>query len=155
MAATATEFVLPVCAFPGGAELRGLIIPPSADVRPYREGMEAGRLMLQCCAHCGRCRNPIGPVCPYCQRSGFSWQPSQGHGRVVSWVRFRRGYLPEFEALLPYVVLCVELRERVRLFGRLADRQVDPQIGMNVSAIIERWADGGLAPAFVAASGGE
>jgi uncharacterized OB-fold protein len=52
---------------------------------------------------------------------------------------------------VPYMVLCVELREGVRMFGRLADLKVEPRIGMKVSAIIERWMDGGRAPAFVVA----
>jgi uncharacterized OB-fold protein len=70
---------------------------------------------------------------------------------VVSWVRYHRGYLPEFAALVPYVVLCVELAEGPRIFGRLAGDGVAPRIGMSVAAIVERWSDGGHAPAFVPA----
>ena len=151
---TATDVALPVRDFAGGTQLRGLVIPVSASTQPYFDGLEAGRLMLQCCLQCGRFRNPVAPVCPYCRASSFVWNAARARGLVVSWVRYTRSYLPQFESLVPYVVLTVELAERVRLFGRLADRDVEPRIGMNVAAIIERWADGGRTVAFVAATKG-
>ena len=151
---SATDIALPVRDFAGGTQLRGLVIPVSASTRPYFDGLEAGRLMLQCCSQCGRFRNPVAPVCPYCRASSFVWKASGARGSVVSWVRYARSYLPQFESLVPYAVLTVELAERVRLFGRLAERDVAPRIGMEVAGIIERWADGGRAVAFVAATEG-
>jgi uncharacterized OB-fold protein len=149
MAEMATEPTLAIRAFPGDAALGGLVIKPSASTRPYLEKLAAGQLTLQRCTRCGRCRNPIAPVCPYCGGMASDWSVSDGRGDVVSWVRYPRSYLPEFERLVPYVVLCVELAERVRMFGRLAETGIEPRIGMRVHAIIERWADGGLVPAFV------
>ncbi len=149
MAMTGSDTVLPIREFPGGAALGALVIPPSSTTRPYVDNLKAGKLSLQCCSDCRRHRNPIAPVCPYCGSSAYEWTASEGTGSVVSWVRYPRSYLPEFERLVPYVVLCVELTEGVRMFGRLADTDAEPQIGMAVSAIIERWTDDGHAPAFV------
>jgi uncharacterized OB-fold protein len=53
---------------------------------------------------------------------------------------------------MPYVVLSVELDEGARIFGRLADRELEPEIGMRVAAIVERWPGGEHVHAFVPAS---
>jgi len=153
MAINPTDTALPLRDFPGAAELQDLVIPPSASSQPAADALKDGRLTLQYCANCHRCRQPIAPVCPYCGSSSFDWKASTGRGVAVSWVRYPRSYLPAFEALVPYVVLCVELAEGPRLFGRLVDKNVEPRIGMRVSAVIERWADGGHAVAFAAADG--
>jgi uncharacterized OB-fold protein len=71
---------------------------------------------------------------------------------VHSWIRYRRSYLPEFEALVPYVVLSVTLAEGPRIFGRLVDadrgRPPDPYAGMPVEVVFERWPDDGVMYAF-------
>ena len=111
--------------------------------------------MLQCCSHCGRSRSHVGPVCPYCGGESASWQEAGGSGAVHSWIRYQRSYLPEFEPLLPYVVLCVALDEGPRIFGRLVDcdrgRAPDPFPGMPVKVVFERWPDGGVMHAFTSA----
>jgi uncharacterized OB-fold protein len=71
---------------------------------------------------------------------------------VHSWIRYHRTYLPQFEPLLPYVVLCVTLVEGPRIFGRLVDADrggPDPSPGMPVEVVFERWPDGGVVHAFM------
>jgi len=145
--------VLPVRPYPGQAALERLVIPPSGSTRVYHVGLAAGRLMLQRCCACGRCRIPMAPVCPYCDGEEVDWIAASGQGHVVSFVHYTRAHLPEFEAVVPYTVLCVQLAEGPRMFGRLVGSDA-AQIGQDVAVIIEQWADGGRAPAFVG-SGGE
>ncbi len=140
--------MLRIVDFPGRAALGALVIPASSCTQFHVEQLRSGVLALQCCSDCGRCRYPIAPVCPYCGGPSFNWVSCGGTGVVFSWVRYPRSYLPEFETLVPYVVLCVELAEGPRMFGRLVDTDVVPWIGMRVRAIVERWTDGGHAPAF-------
>jgi uncharacterized OB-fold protein len=155
MATTGTDGAigapLPKRKFPGGASLASLVIAPTSSTAHYHDMLKRGHITLQQCAACRRARVPIAPVCPWCHAGAFDWTSASGKGTVVSWVRYRRGYLPEFERLVPYVVLCIELAEGARMFGRLADAEAEPRIGMAVSAIIEEWDDGGCAPAFVPA----
>ena len=141
--------MLTIREFPGRAGLGALVAPPSSSSEFHVDQLKAGVISLQRCGNCRRLRYPIAPVCPYCGGSYFAWAPCAGTGVVVSWVRYPRSYLRAFEPLAPYVVVCVELSEGPRMFGRLADRVAEPRIGMKVQAIIERWADGGHAPAFV------
>ena len=152
MAAKRAEVPLAVRAFPGAGDPAHLLPPPSRDVAPFWDGLRERRLMLQRCTGCRRARYPVAPVCPYCAGRTFDWQRLSGRGTVHSWIRYHRAYLPEFEPLMPYHVLCVALEEGPRMFGRLVDAAADPWIGMPVQAIVERFPGGECVPAFVAAA---
>jgi uncharacterized OB-fold protein len=155
--ATRSEDALRVVDFPGGGELAPLLPPVTAQNAPYFDALRRGRLVLQRCAGCERVRAPIGPVCPFCSGEAAAWATLSGRGAVHSWIRYRRSYLPEFESLLPYVVLCVALEEGARLFGRLVDDDAgkDPYPGMPVETVVERWPDGGVVQAFARARSDE
>jgi uncharacterized OB-fold protein len=138
--------------FPGDGELAPLLPPVTEQSSPFFDALREGRLLLQRCAECGRARGHIAPVCPYCGCRSFSWEAAAGTGTVHSWIRYQRSYLPQFEPLLPYVVLCVTLAEGPRMFGRLVDADrggaPDPSPGMAVEVVFERWPDGGVVHAF-------
>jgi len=60
----------------------------------HYEGLEAGRLLVQQCVHCGTLRNPPGPACPSCQ--SFAWKALalRGTGTIFSWtVRVRTEFM--------------------------------------------------------------
>ena len=84
----------------------------------------------------------------------FAWRALSGAGAVHSWVGYRRAYLPEFEPLMPYDVLCVSLDGGPRIFGRLVGGG-EVEIGMAVQAIVERFPGGECVPAFVGREDGE
>ena len=138
--------------FPGAGTLAPLLPPLTEQSAPFFDALREGRLVLQRCSGCGRARGHIGPVCPYCGGESSSWQTLSGAGAVHSWIRYRRSYLPEFEPLMPYVVLCVALDEGPRIFGRLIDADrgsgSDPFSGMRVETVFERWPDGGVVHVF-------
>jgi uncharacterized OB-fold protein len=140
---------IPMQTFPGEFSLAELCPPVTAAQQPQIDALRQGLLIFQACAQCGRLRGLVAPVCPYCTGRRWDWRPSSGAGTVVSWVRYHRAYLDAFKALVPYVVLCVELDEHIRVFGRSVGASAGLAIGHRVTAIIERWVDGGLAPAFV------
>ena len=141
--------------FPGAGDPGELLPVRTRELAPFLDALADRRLMLQACDECDRLRYPVAPVCPYCGSRGWDWRESSGAGTVHSWVRYRRGYLPQFEPLMPYVVLCVALEEGPRMFGRLAAEPAapDPWIGMPVRAIVERGDGGECVVAFADASG--
>jgi len=135
--------------FPGAGDGAALLPPRTRENAPYWEGLRERRLLLQRCGGCARARFPVAPVCPHCGSTAHSWQPLSGAGSVHSWVRYRRAYLPEFEPLIPYEVLCVSLEQGPRVFGRLLDAGPgEPSIGMGVQAVVERFAGGDCVLAF-------
>jgi hypothetical protein len=150
MATGSTDLQLRMRDFPGQGDPDHLLPRLSEDNVRFFEALAAGRLELQRCADCGRPRFPLAPICPYCEGEGFSWEALSGRGTVHSWIRYQRPYLDEFAPLMPYSVLTVALEEGARLFGRLADAEVEPWIGMPVQAIIERWPGGRCIHAFIA-----
>ena len=121
-----------------------LLPDETQDTAVFWDGLKAGRLQAQSCDDCGRFRFPVAPVCPHCGSIKWQWRALSEHGLVFSWVRYRRGYLPEFADLMPYVVACVEFPEGVRMFGRLANAPKDGpvRIGASVRAEAERWPGG-------------
>lgn len=123
----------------------------NADNAHYWDGLAAGELNVQQCDGCRRPRYPIVPVCPYCSGTAWSWTRLSGRGKVFSWVRYQRSYLPEFEDLMPYVVILAEMEEGVRMFGRLTDKlpaTTPVNINAAVETVIEKWPDGRCVPAF-------
>jgi hypothetical protein len=150
MAAKRADPRLSLREFPGAGDPAHLLPPRSSDSAPFWDGLRERRLTLQFCGDCGRSRYPVAPVCPHCTGRCFQWRPLSGSGTVHSWIRYHRAYLPEFEPLMPYHVLCVALDGGPRMFGRLADAPADPWIGMPVQAIVERFPGGECVPAFIA-----
>lgn len=134
--------------FPGIGDAGKLIVRVTSDLAPYWDGFNDGKIVLQHCASCGRSRNPVAPVCPYCGSSSFDWKPVSHTGAIFSWIRYHKLYLPQFESLMPYCVVSVQLDAGPRMYGRLAS-ETSPKIGMRVQAMGERWADGRVLPAFV------
>jgi uncharacterized OB-fold protein len=126
----------------------GLLPPITSDNAEFWEGLARGALMLQRCSDCGKRRYPIAPVCPHCGKSRWAWRPHDGSGRIFSWVRYHKSYLPEFEDLMPYVVVVVALDDGPRMTGRLLEPHGDPAIGDKVGAVIERWPRGRHVLAF-------
>jgi len=140
--------VLEITDFPGSGDPSHLLPRATRLNEPYFAGLAEGRLRLQRCTACGHARYPVAPACPRCATSGGRWDELAGTGSVHSWIRYRRSYLPEFEPLMPYVVLCVALDDGPRMVGRLARAGGDPAIGGRVRAVVERLPSGRHTLAF-------
>lgn len=139
---------LDIRSFPGTGDTSHLIPRVTSDTAPFWDALNEGKLALQRCANCGKVRYPVAPVCPYCRTSTWSWDPVSGAGSVFSWIRYHKSYQPEFEPLMPYCVLTVQLDAGPRIFGRFVGG-TDPAVGQRVTAIGERWPDGRVLPAFI------
>jgi hypothetical protein len=110
------------------------------DSRFYREGLAAGRILLQQCGACGRIRFPPLPTCPYCASRDAAIVESAGTGRVYSWVGVRVAMTPASSGDVPYAVAVVELDEGCRVLGRM--RELDGvACEMPVQAVVRRPAD--------------
>ena len=58
---------------------------PTRDSKPYWDGLNEGRLLLQQCAACRRIRHYPRPVCDACYSMDVTWIEASGRGRVHSW----------------------------------------------------------------------
>lgn len=118
----------------------------TAETAPYREGLSEGLLKLQVCGNCGAARTAGFPRCPWCQHPQSEWQSHTGCGRVHSWTRYHRAFMPEFESIVPYAVAAIRLGNGPILIGRVIEGT--PEIGRMAQAVIEEWPDGFRCIAF-------
>ena len=88
---------------------------PTRDSKPYWDGLNEGRLLLQQCAACMKTRHYPRPVCDACYSMEVAWIEASGRGRVHSWTVAHHPFHPGFKAELPYIVAIVDLEEGVRM----------------------------------------
>ncbi len=84
-----------------------------------------GRLCFQRCAECATWRHLPRLQCPGCGSTDWSWEPSSGRGRVLSWTVTHEAAHPAFAAEAPYAVIVVELEEGIRMVSGL--RELAPE----------------------------
>ncbi|HYF20194.1 MAG TPA: OB-fold domain-containing protein [Ramlibacter sp.] len=115
--------------------------------KPMWDAIAQRRMALQKCSHCGALRYPPGPACPECLSLEHEWVEPAGGGEILSWVIFRRGYLPAYPP--PYNVIAVRLDEGPILVSNLEGPE--PQgswIGRRVQLCYATMPDGVVLPRF-------
>ena len=131
------------------AEYAKPVPSPTADTQPYWDGLNAGRLLLQRCADCGRLRHYPRPVCDACFSLRAEWIEASGRGRVHSWTVTHHPFHPGFKPELPLTLVTVDLDEGVRMNAQL--RKLDAgelHVGLPVRVAFERATEGLTLPVF-------
>jgi len=126
-----------------------LVPEPTADTRPYWDGLMAGKFLLQRCGDCGKVRFYPRPVCDACYSMKAEWVEGSGRGTVHSWTVTHHAFHPGFKGDLPYLLLTVDLEEGVRMQAQargIAQDQV--QVGMKVKVGFERVKEDLTLPVF-------
>lgn len=108
---------------------------PTAETRPFWDGLRERELRLRWCAGCGRFDHPRAAVCPRCL-APTEWRPVSGRGSLRAWTVMGRAFAPGFEP--PYVVAVVAPQEApdvaldASLDASLAGPHVDLRVGLEV-----------------------
>lgn len=126
----------------------------TSDNKPYFEGLNEGRLMLQRCADCGKIRHYPRPVCDACWSMKVEWVQASGLATIHSWTISHHPFHQGFKSELPYALATVDLEEDVRLNAQI--RGIDPatlRIGMPVRIGFERMTADVSLPVIVAPQG--
>ena len=116
----------------------------SAD---YWRGAEAGVLVVQRCGACGRIRHYPRVLCDRCWSADVEPVQADGRGTVHSWTVTHHVFAPEFADDVPYTLVTVDMREGVRVLGRL-DGDVDPALDLPVRIGFRPGIDGVPVPHF-------
>jgi uncharacterized protein len=98
---------------------------PTAESRPYWEGLAAGKLLLQRCAECGHVRHYPRPLCDACHSFAADWMEASGVASVHSWTVAHHPYHPAFRGELPYTLVTADLPEGVRMVAQLRDAEAE------------------------------
>lgn len=94
-------------------------------------------LRFQRCGGCERWRHVPREVCPGCGSTEWSWQRSDGRGRVYSWTTIYRSLHPDFLDT-PYAAVVVEMAEGPRVMTGIVDRDHDElEIDMPVEVVFD------------------
>src|SRR5262249_32649279 len=126
----------------------------SRETLPWWEAAATHRLVVQRCTACGRPHHPPGPACPTCHGFDFDWVESAGRGIIYTFTVVHRAFIRSLAAVIPYVVVVVELDDPpgIRLVSNLVE--TDPaavRVGLSVRTTWEDVAPGVAIPRFVLA----
>jgi hypothetical protein len=105
-----------------------------------------GRLLVRCCADCGKFHWYPRPQCPHCMSGRVEWQDAAGTGSVYSYSVTRRG-VP-----VPYAIAYVRLDEGVTLLTNIVDCDLDAiRIDQKVRVVFKPSDGGPPVPMFAPA----
>ena len=90
---------------------------------PFWSGLREHEVRLQECRACHGWIWPISSICSQCWSPDIRWNalPTGARGNLSSWVVYHRAFTPEFEGMIPYNVIEVNLEEGPRLVSNLVD----------------------------------
>ena len=94
---------------------------PTAESRPYWDGLRAHRLVLQRCAACKRPRHYPRPMCAVCFSLDHEWFAASGRGLGHSWTVCHHAFHRGFTSETPYVLVTADLADGVRMLAPLAE----------------------------------
>jgi len=128
---------------PANADLATRHLPDTEapELAPFWEGCRAGELRIPRCEACGKLVWYPQLTCPRCGGGRMPWTKVGGRGRLFTWVRVHRAFLPGFEKRVPYLTALVELEDdpAVRLATLLdAPDTTALRIGLPVEVGFER-----------------
>jgi len=108
-------------------------LPPSPTEasRPFWEGCNDKKLLLQFCRSCDRLFYYARRNCPHCGGGDLQWRAARGSGTVWSYTHVEVSfYGSQWESQIPYTSLLVDLDEGVRMLSRLVGAgRADVEIG--------------------------
>ncbi len=118
-------------------------LPSTPATDPYWSFLQQGELRVQRCRSCNQLVFYPREICPYCSGHEFSWEKLSGRGKIYSFTVVRRPFLPEFDAMAPYIYAIVELEEGIKLASNIINCPVDEVfIGMAVQATFQEQEEG-------------
>ena len=118
---------------------------------PYWAACNEERLVMQCCKACGNFRWQPAPLCVFCAHELYDWAPLSGRGRVYTWTVITHPVHPAAVALVPYVVVEVELAEQanLRMISNLIDCDAAAiEFGAAVTLAFTPHPNGQMLPVF-------
>jgi uncharacterized OB-fold protein len=119
--------------------------------RPFWEGCNARRLMMQRCQNprCGKTVFYPRVCCPYCQGADLIWVDVAGRGSIVSHTTVHRPHHDGFNAEVPYVFAAIEI-EGAQLYAQVPDAPTDGRslVGRTVAVAFVTHGPDRLMPVF-------
>lgn len=119
------------------------------DNKGFWDAIWEHRLAFQKCKECGLIVHRPRPMCPRCLSTDREWAPSEGKGRIYTYVEFvyQNASYPGIK--VPYVVAVAEMLEGVRMISNVIDASAeDIYVGMPVEVVFDDIAKDLTLPKF-------
>jgi len=128
-------------------------LPVADDLsKPFWEGVNEGKLLVQRCAACQRLQFPPDASCASCSSTALSFEQVSGRGAIYSFTEMVSGARhPYFQSISPYLVGLVQLDEQEGLIFASnfpGSKYADLEIGAPVEVEFQEIADGAVIPQF-------
>jgi uncharacterized protein len=110
--------------------------------RPFWEGCQQGKLLLQYCTECHQHQFYPRLYCMQCGSNTLHWVEASGHGVIYSYTIIHQNKSPEFVNDTPYNVAIVQLQEGPRMLSNVVD--IDPgelRVDLPVTVVFDRVTD--------------
>jgi len=128
----------------------GKPLPPiTPESKPYWDGCNEGRLMLQRCNGCAHWQFYPRLLCSACGSRDLAWASASGRGSVRTFTIVRRAVSSAFDADVPYVVALIGLEEGPTMMSNVVQCDAEAvRIGMPVTVCFEQRTDTVAVPQF-------
>jgi len=87
--------------------------------RPFWNGCNEGRLLIQKCRTCAHAIFYPRECCPFCKGGDLDWLQASGRGTIISHTTVRRTHHDGFNSESPYVFAAVALEEGPCFYAQL------------------------------------
>ncbi len=136
---------------PADLETRHLPDLKDPELAPFWEGCRKRELRVPRCLACAKLVWYPQLTCNRCGSGDLLWTLVSGRGRLFTWVKVHRAFLPGFESRTPFVTALVELEEDpgVRMASMLDNPSSVPlRIGLSVEVAFDRVSPELVLPRF-------
>ncbi|MGZ6367563.1 MAG: Zn-ribbon domain-containing OB-fold protein [Ktedonobacteraceae bacterium] len=117
--------------------------------RPFWEGCQQGKLLLQQCSECHHYQFYPRLYCMKCSSDALHWVEATGRGVIYSFTIIYQNKSPEFVHDTPYNVALVQLEEGPRLLSNIVDVDAtELQVDLPVTVAFDRVTDTITLPRF-------
>ena len=119
-------------------EIKKPLPVPDSESKPFWDGCNEEKLLIQHCKDCDKHIFYPRAVCPHCMSDQIEWVEASGKGKVYSYTIARRGAGPAFADDAPYVVALIDLDEGVRMMSNIVNCDVEAvRCDMPVKVVFE------------------
>ena len=119
------------------------------ESRPFWEGCQKGKLLLQYCGSCQQYQFYPRLYCMQCGSVELQWVQASGYGVIYSYTIIHQNKSPEFVHETPYNVAIVQLEEGPRMLSNIVDIEpVGLQVELPVTVVFDQTTDSITLPRF-------
>ncbi len=119
------------------------------ESRPFWEGCQQGKLLLQYCDRCQLYQFYPRLYCMQCEAEHPRWVEASGRGVIYSYTIIRQNRSPEFANDTPYNVAIVQLEEGPRMLSNIVDiAPAELRVDLPVTVVFDRVSDTISLPRF-------